>query len=146
MNPDFLLDVNVLIAMSWPTHVAHVKVQQWFSKNARAGWATCPFTQTAFVRILSNPAFSPNALTTSDALQLLESNLRHPGHQFWPDSIGLLEATSNFRSQIGGHQQVADAYLLGLALHRKGRLATLDNGVLALLPGKGGERDVVTVI
>lgn len=144
MNTAFLLDVNVLIAMSWPAHVAHEKVQQWFSRHARAAWATCPFTQAAFVRIISNPAFSPNALTTADAFQLLGSNLKHPGHKFWPDNIGVLEATRSFQSQIAGHQQVADAYLLGLTMHRKGRLATLDNGMLAL--SKGSEPDLVTVI
>ncbi len=145
MSGAFLLDVNVLIAMSWPTHVSHEKVQQWFSKYGRAAWATCPFTQTAFVRIISNPAFSPNALTTADAFQLLASNLKHPGHRFWPDNIGLLEATRSFQSQIAGHQQVADAYLLGLALHYKGKLATLDTGMTALV-GKGPEKDLVTVI
>lgn len=144
MSSTFLLDVNVLIAMSWPAHVAHEKVQQWFGKQARTVWATCPFTQAAFVRIISNPAFSPNALTTADAFQLLGSNLKHAGHKFWPDDIGLLEATRNFQSNIAGHQQVSDAYLLGLALHRKGKLATLDNGMLAL--SKGSEPDLVTVI
>jgi uncharacterized protein len=141
----FLLDVNVLIALSWPTHVAHEKVQQWFGKHGRAAWATCPFTQMAFVRILSNPAFSPDALTTADAFQLLGSNLKHPGHRFWPDDIGLLEATRSFQGQIAGHQQVADAYLLGLAQHHKEKLATLDVGMTALA-GKGTEKDLVTVI
>lgn len=144
MNSTFLLDVNVLLAMSWPVHVAHEKVQQWFGKHARSAWATCPFTQAAFVRIISNPAFSPHALTTADAFQLLGSNLKHPGHKFWPDNLGVLEATRSFQSQIAGHQQVADAYLLGLTLHRKGRLATLDNGMLAL--SKGSEPDLVMVI
>ena len=145
MSGAFLLDVNVLIAMSWPAHVAHEKVQKWFSKHGRAGWATCPFTEVAFVRILSNPAFSPNALTTADAFQLLGSNLKHPAHEFWPDNIGLLEATSSFLSKIRGHHRVADAYLLGLALHRMGKLATLDAGMPALQAGSG-ERDLVTVI
>lgn len=144
MNSVFLLDVNVLIALSWPAHVAHEKVQQWFGRHARAAWATCPFTQTAFVRIISNPAFSPNALTTADAFQLLESNLKHSGHKFWPDDIGVLEATRNFQSQIAGHQQVTDAYLMGLASHRKGKLATLDSGMLGLLAEK--RTDVVIVI
>lgn len=145
MSGAFLLDVNVLIAMSWPAHVAHERVQQWFAKQGRSAWATCPFTETAFVRIISNPAFSPSALTTADAFQLLGSNLRHPGHKFWPNNIGLLEATKDFQSQITGHQQVADAYLLGLVLHHRGKLATLDTGMPALA-GKGIEKDLLTVI
>lgn len=145
MSSTFLLDVNVLIAMSWPKHIAHERSQLWFKKQGRTAWATCPFTQTSFVRIISNPAFSPNALTTTDAFQLLGSNLNHPGHRFWPDNIGLLEATKTFQTQIAGHQQVADAYLLGLALHNKGKLATLDNGI-STLAGKEMERDLVTLV
>lgn len=78
MKNGFLLDVNVPIAMAWPTHQAHPKVQQWLARHAREGWATCPLTQTSFVHILSNPAFSPNALTPADALTLLQQTLRIP--------------------------------------------------------------------
>jgi hypothetical protein len=141
-----LLDVNVLIAMTWPTHHAHGKVQHWLSHRGREKWASCPFTQTAFVRILSNPAFSPNALTPADALVLLKSNLGHPAHQFWPDDIGLPEAVARFEQRIVGHQQVTDAYLLGLAIHKKGKLATLDRALLGLLSERSAERDLVTVI
>ena len=64
----FLLDANVLIALGWPEHEFHEAVLSWFSRNCRNGWATCPFTQAAFVRILSNPAFSPRALSLRNAL------------------------------------------------------------------------------
>ena len=146
MSAACLLDVNVLIAMTWPTHRAHGKVQHWLSQRGREKWASCPFTQTAFVRILSNPAFSPNALTPADALALLRSNLGHPAHQFWPDDMGLLEAVARSELRITGHQQVTDAYLLGLAIHKKGRLATLDRALLSLLPERSEERDLVTLI
>jgi toxin-antitoxin system PIN domain toxin len=141
-----LLDVNVFIAMTWPTHRAHGKVQQWLAHHGKEKWATCPFTQTAFVRILSNPAFSPDALTPSDALALLRSNLAHPGHQFWPDEVGLLDALARTQSRITGHQQVTDVYLLGLALHRKGRLVTLDSSIASLLPEKSPDRDSIVSI
>ena len=88
----FLLDSNVLIALAWPEHQFHDRVGRWFARHSRAGWATCPFTQAAFIRILSNPAFSANALTPVNALQVLESNLQLPSHHFWPDAISLGEA------------------------------------------------------
>ncbi len=141
-----LLDVNVLIAMTWPSHEAHAKVQRWLSDLGRERWASCPFTQTAFVRILSNPAFSPNALTPVDAVALLQSNVGHAAHQFWHDDIGLVEAMTLLQRKLVGHQQVTDAYLLALAIHHKGRLATLDRKLTALLPEKTAARDVVTVI
>jgi toxin-antitoxin system PIN domain toxin len=142
----FLLDVNVLIAMAWPTHRAHDKVQEWLGRHAREGWATCPLTQTAFVRILSNPAFSPNALTTADALALLQANLGHPAHRFWSDEVSLVQALQPLAPRLAGHQQVTDAYLLGLAMHKKGKLATMDRAVRALAPDKSPEADFLIVI
>lgn len=146
MNAGFLLDVNVLIATAWPTHQAHQKVQHWIGRHADEGWATCPFTETAFVRILSNPAFSPNAVTPSDAFALLQANLGHPAHCFWEDDIGFIQATEPLLDRIVGHQQVSDAYLLGLALHREGKLVTLDRGVLTLLEEKSPGRDRVVIL
>jgi len=133
LSTGFLLDVNVLIAAAWPTHQSHATVQQWLGRHARQGWATCPLTQGAFVRIVSNPAFSPNALTPRDALALLEANLRHPDHRFWEDDISFVLAVEPLAERIVGHQQVSDAYLLGLAIHKKGKLVTLDKAVSALL-------------
>jgi predicted nucleic acid-binding protein len=34
----------------------------------------------------------------------------------------------------GDHQQITDAYLLGLAIHHMGKLVTLDRATLSLLP------------
>lgn len=130
----YLLDANVLIALAWPAHEAHARVQQWFARNAKQGWATCPLTQAAFVRILSNPAFSADAVSPREALSLLGANVQHSGHQFWSDEIGLNEAVKPFADRIVGHLQIADAYLLGLVLHKNGRLATLDKTLGALLP------------
>ena len=146
MKAGFLLDVNVLIAMAWPTHRDHEKVLEWLAHHAREGWATCPLTQTSFVGILSNPAFSANALTPMDALTLLRANLAHPAHRFWADEVSLIDSLEPFAQKLTGHQQVTDAYLLGLAIHKKGRLVTMDRGVRTLLPEKSPERDFVVLI
>ena len=127
----FLLDANVLIALAWPEHEYHERVGRWFARHSRSGWATCPITQAAFVRILSNPAFSPNALSPANALRVLETNLSLPDHEFWPDSIALPDAVRVVGTRLRGHQQITDAYLLGLALHHRGRLATMDKGIVA---------------
>lgn len=132
--------------MTWPAHRAHGKVQQWLAHHAREKWATCPFTETAFVRILSNPAFSPDALTPADAIALLRSNLTHPAHQFWPNDIGLLDAIGYCEPRIAGYQQITDVYLLGLALHKKGKLATLDSSITSLVSEKSAVRDAITLI
>jgi uncharacterized protein len=142
----FLLDANILIAMAWPTHSAHAKVEDWLSRHAHDEWATCPLTQTAFVRIISNPSFSPDALRPGDAVNLLQAYLSHPAHRFWPDEIGFVEALKPFTERLTGHQQVTDAYLLGLAIHKKGKLATLDQAVLSLLPQKTRAADFVELV
>ena len=146
MKAGYLLDVNVLIAMAWPTHRAHEKVLEWLGRHANKGWATCPLTQTAFVRILANPAFSPHALTPADALALLQSNLGHPAHRFWPDELSFAEALKPLAQRLAGHQQVTDAYLLGLVIHKKGTLVTMDRGVRTLLPDKTPEGDFLIVL
>ena len=146
MSGEFLLDVNVLIAMAWPTHGDHARVQQWLAGQTRSPWATCPLTQSAFVRILSNPAFSPDALTPRDALALLRANMAHPHHCFWEEDVSFVQAVEPFGKRLVGHRQVSDAYLLGLVIHKKGKLATLDRGVLALLPENSPERNRVVVV
>jgi toxin-antitoxin system PIN domain toxin len=142
----FLLDANVLIALMWPAHEAHTQAQDWFSRKSREGWVTCPLTQTAFVRIISNPAFSRDAVTPQEALKLLAVNLNHPSHRFWPDEISFVQATQAFARGLAGHQQVTDAYLLGLAIHKQAKLATMDRSILALLPEKSSAGDFVEVI
>jgi predicted nucleic acid-binding protein len=121
-------------------------VLRWFSTNARHGWATCPFTECAFVRIVSNPAFSSDFLTVPDAVRLLKLNTEHPAHRFWAADISLRDAAIRFQGRLVGHKQVTDAYLLGLAMHRRGKLATLDEGVAALLDRKSSERECVELI
>jgi uncharacterized protein len=142
----FLLDASALIALAWPTHSAHERVQTWFSRNAKQGWATCPFTECAFVRIVSNPAFSPDFLTVPEAVRLLTLNVNHPTHRFWADDLPVEDAVRQFQGRMMGHNQVTDSYLLGLAMHKKGRLATLDENLTTLLDPRRGERDRVVVI
>ena len=142
----FLFDVNLLIALMWPAHEDHDRAQQWFANNAHPGWATCPFTQAAFVRIVANPAFSPDAVLPVEAAGLLASNLKHQNHQFWADEITLTQAIEPFSIRLTGHQQVTDAYLLGLAIHKKGKLATMDRSVAALLGPRSRQDDFLEVI
>jgi hypothetical protein len=43
------------------------------------------------------------------------------------------EALAHFGRRLLGHQQITDAYLLGLAIQKKGRLVTLDASLSSLL-------------
>ncbi len=142
----YLLDVNVLIALMWPSHEGHKHVRPWFHRNAGDGWATCPFTEAAFVRIVSNGTSFPDAVEPQEAVELLEGNLKDPRHQFWADDISFMKAVQPFWGRLKGHKQVTDAYLLGLALHKKGKLVSLDRGILDLVAGKDTARDAIVVL
>lgn len=129
----FLLDVNVLIALLWVKHEHHAAAQRWFVGASQQGWATCSVTQLGFVRIVSNPAFSPEAIRASQAVAVLAANLEHPSHCAWVDRWGAGVLLAPFLPRLVGHRQVTDAYLLGLALKHGGRLATFDRGIEALV-------------
>jgi toxin-antitoxin system PIN domain toxin len=137
-----LLDVNLLIALAWPTHVSHERALRWFERRAGQSWATCPLTELAFVRIVSNPAFSPHALTVAEAANILSASLADPVHVFWPDDLPMNNALALAAESLQGHKQLTDAYLLGLARNRKGKLATLDKAVASW----ARERDWVEVV
>ena len=128
----YLLDVNVLIALLWEDHESHARVQSWFRRTGAKSFATCALTQAGFVRIVSNPRFSPAAVTVREAKEMLTIVGRLEGHAFWPMNIGFPEASAPFAHKLFGHRQVSDAYLLGLAIKEKGSLATLDHGLVAL--------------
>jgi len=141
-----LLDVNVLVALLWPAHEGYERAHNWFKRHSSEGWATCPLTQAAFIRIVSNPAFSRSAVTVEEATKALEDSLEHPAHQFWPADVNYFEAIQPFENQIVGHKQVTDAYLLGLALHHRGSLVTMDRAILDLVPAKLQQRGLLTLI
>lgn len=130
----YLLDVNTLLALFWPTHEHHVRVRTWFRADATRGWNSCPVTQAGFVRLASNLAVTPDAVSVSEALNLLVANLSHPGHVFWPDELDVQSALSLCGGRLQGYRQVTDAYLLGLAIHHKAHLVTLDGAIASLAP------------
>ena len=137
MKP-YLLDTNVLLALAWPNHVHHPETRAWFKQKGAARFRTCPLTQTGFVRISSNPAFTAEAVSPADAMSLLRRLCSMPGHQFWPNDLSLAEAVPAW-GRLAVHRQVTDAYLLALAASHEGILATLDRAISALVSGKCDE-------
>lgn len=133
-----LLDVNVLIALLDADHSLHDRAQDWFGRNAGAGWASCPLTQNGCVRIMSHPAY-PNALPVGSLVERLREATASPHHEFWADDVSLLDPRIADPGRIHGPRQLTDAYLLALAVHRNGRFVTFDASV-PLSAIKGAER------
>ena len=142
----YLLDTNLLIALLWPSHERHELALKWFTRHRAKGWATCPITQAGFVRIVSNPAFSRDAVQPREAIQVLSANTVAKDHAFWPDELPIAEAVAFTGVRLMGHQQVTDAYLLGLAIRQGGVLATLDQRITALTEPKSAERKALETV
>jgi len=122
----FLRDVNVLIALVDPQHIAHEAVRHWFKAEGRADWATCPLTENGLVRIISQPGYANFLGSVAEALSLLGTLKRLGNHSFWPDSISLVDAALIRPAKLATFGRVTDTYLLALAVANNGRLATLD--------------------
>jgi hypothetical protein len=68
-------------------------------------------------------------LTAKKASALLAALARHPGYCYWPITDGWGALAAPFRDRVFGHQQITDAYLLGLAIKEDGILVTIDRTV-----------------
>jgi uncharacterized protein len=127
-----LLDVNALVALAWDSHVHHARMRTWFTANSAGGWATCPITESGFVRVSSNPKVLPSPIGVEAARAVLSALRAVDGHRFLVDDVSINDADV---PRMSGHRQVTDAHLLALA-HRRGvRLVTFDAGVLTLAGG-----------
>jgi toxin-antitoxin system PIN domain toxin len=121
-----LLDVNVLIALLDRRHVHHEPAHGWFAASHGAGWATCPLTQNAVLRILGQPRYPNSPGPPAVVAPLVAELIRHPNHQFWPDALSLLTLTGVDPSRLLEAGQVTDTYLLALAVHHGGTLVSFD--------------------
>jgi toxin-antitoxin system PIN domain toxin len=140
-----LLDVNVLVALLDGAHIHHRTATSWLAANVRKGWASCPLTQNGCVRILSLPAYS-NPQTPSAVADRLGHATAGTTHEFWPDSLSLLESGTLNWAHVLTSRQITDTYLLALAVARGGRLVTLDRGIsLKAVPG-AAPKNLVTLV
>ena len=129
-----LLDVKVLVALAWPNHIHHAAALAWFEEVGRVGFATCPVTQSGFIRVSSNRRAIPDARSPREARELLRRITALPGHVFWSDDVDISNNEHIAWEHLGTHAQVTDAHLLALAIRRGGRLATFDRGLVDLAP------------
>jgi toxin-antitoxin system PIN domain toxin len=143
----WLLDVNMLLAWLWPKHAYHREALEWLKQNLHNGWASCPFTETGFLRIVSSPAFSPQAPALAEAHALLQQQMQPKlGHKFWPADVGSASTDPNYLARVSGHQQITDAYLLALAVKNKGCLVTRDRRMQTLAPAGSLERASLLIL
>jgi hypothetical protein len=124
-----LFDVNALVALAWDSHVHHAATRKWFAANGVDGWATCPLTESGFVRVSSNPMVLPSAIGVEEARRVLALLRAIGSHRFLVDDVSM---TDDDVPSLVGHRQVSHAQLLTVARRNGMRVITFDSGVRAL--------------
>jgi len=130
-----LLDVNALVALAWDSHVHHAAVRRWFGARGAAGWATCPVTESGFVRVSANPRVLPHPIGVAAARDVLGALRRVGTHRFVPDDVSLTDADV---PPVAGYRQVTDAHLLSLARRHGLPLVTFDRALGTLAGAAAG--------
>jgi hypothetical protein len=115
------LDVNLLLGCAWKNHANHEALLSWLFQTNE--WATCPLTESGFMRISMTSAFNASF---ADALQSLATLRALPGHRFVVDDVeaAALPVVTRFKD-------TTDAHLVTLARRHGLYLATLDGELIA---------------
>ena len=141
MNAErFLLDVNILLALFDPAHGHHRIVARWFSSPG-LHWGVCAFTEAGYLRIsTSTPA---GRRTLEQATNIVRSFSNDPNFTYWSIRTSWNSLVTPFAGRLYGHQQITDAYLLGLAIQEDGVLVTLDKAIKHMAGPKYGKHVLV---
>jgi uncharacterized protein len=124
----FLLDVNVLYALSAPNHIHHQAVSEWFYASKKLQWSICAFTEAGFLRISSRTG----QYSIREATTILAELKKHPGYRYISIAADWETLCGRFFKRLYGTKQITDAYLLGLAVEENLVLVTLDRGIVYL--------------
>jgi len=124
-----LYDVNVLLALFDAEHTQHASASAWHHANASMGWATCPITQNALLRIMSQPTYSHPIPLASVADRLRESSTEAAHHRFISDDVSLVNPAIVRQSALLRPSALTDIYLLALAFKHNARFVTFDRGI-----------------
>jgi toxin-antitoxin system PIN domain toxin len=140
----YLLDVNLLLALSDPMHIHHEVAHRWFVGAGSQSWATCPLTENGYVRVASHPSYPNRPGDVRTVLAILRQFCAAAEHQFWTEDVSIRELL--VPDAVLTHAHVTDVYLLGLAVRKSGKLATLDRRIpIATVQGGAEAIEVIPV-
>ena len=124
-----LLDVNVWVALFDDAHQFSQRANAFIEARGTK-IATCPLVENGVIRVLSLPSYGQRG---GLSIQVVRERLREAcaalDHEFWPDEISLRDESRVDFSRVQGHNQITDLYLLALAVRRRGRLVSFDQGI-----------------
>jgi len=110
-----LLDVSVLVALLWPSHIDHKRAKAWASGKSLV---LCPITELGFIRVSTSPAFNA---TMEDARRALADFIQDEKPDFVPADKRALDGESAPTSV-----KTTDWYLANLAAAHDMKWITLD--------------------
>lgn len=141
-----LLDANFLIALLDSTHSFNKKAHTWWTKENRFGWASCPITENAVLRVMSNPGYDPrNRISVDDVIAQLDEFISISDHEFYADRISFLDHSIFDGTKILGFRQLTDIYLVALATVNEARLVTFDQRINISAVKIAGSQNLITV-
>ncbi len=126
MTSPMLLDINVLVALSWDQHVHHGVAHERFAQLTE--WSTCPVTEAGLVRVLMTESAVGRVVTGAEALGQLAALRTVTGWGFLHDDASLADSVIDLRVLMG-RRQVTDLHLVNLAARNGRKLATFDAGL-----------------
>ena len=126
---NYLLDVNIAVALLSENHVHHQLVTGWFNAPDRQ-WSICSFTEAGFLRNATAPR--PGQITMTEATVLLQQLAQHPGYHYLPITADWQALCGPLFRRLYGTKQVTGAYLLGLAVQSGLVLVTMDKAIARL--------------
>ena len=112
----WLLDVNVLLGCGWKSHAENAALLGWLLRTRE--WATCPMTESGFMRISMGPAYQA---AFDDARKSLATLRALQGHRFEGDDVDAAALP-----RLTSYKDTTDAHLVTLAKRHGLKLATLD--------------------
>ena len=118
-----LLDVNVLLALSWDRHVHHAAAHARFRELDE--WCTTAVTESGLVRLLMTEAVVGRRVSGGEALAQLRAMRGVPGWRHLVDGTSLADSAVDTRVLMG-RRQVTDLHLVNLAASHGVQLATFD--------------------
>ncbi len=140
----YLLDVNVLIARTDPRHESHAAVRAWLDGLGTEPILFCPLVENGFLRIYGHPSYPGGPRTPGRAAVDLDDMRALPNAAFIPDDVSIHDTELFDRTPELAPRQLTDVYLLGLAVSKGARFATLDGRIPA--SSVRGGHDALTVI
>ncbi|NLE98950.1 MAG: PIN domain nuclease [Propionibacterium sp.] len=125
-----LLDVNVLMALTWDQHVHHGVAHRRFAELD--AWSTCSVTEAGLIRLLMTEPVVGRRVSGGEALGQLAGIRSVSGWTFLTDATSLADPVIDTRVLMG-RRQVTDLQLVNLAAAHDMPLATFDAGIRDVL-------------